>query len=187
MHYRVAEHGRVLATRERGGEVRRVIEAALEQTPSTEEIILDFTDVEIISFSVADEIVGRVLADRAAGVFGDRPILITGANEDVLDPIVRALQRRDVVGALLDGDRIRLLNAPEHLQVTFDAAQLRGEFRASELAADLGIGLPACNNRLKPMLAAGLVIREPGIARSGGREFVYQIATGLRAREIGVA
>ena len=71
--------------------------------------------------------------------------------------------------------------------MTFDAAQLRGEFRASELAADLGIGLPACNNRLKPMLAAGLVIREPGIARSGGREFVYQIATGLRAREIGVA
>jgi len=176
-----------MATRERGGEVRRAIEAALQHAPSSEEIVLDFSDVEIISFSIADEVVGRILADRAAGMLGDRVILLAGANEDVLDPIIRALQRRGILGALLDGDQIRLLNAPEHLQVTFDVARRRGEFRASELAADLGIGLPACNNRLKPLLAAGLVNREPGIARSGGREFVYRIPAGLRARQVGVA
>lgn len=176
--------GRVLSTRERGGEIRRSIEIEVKQMASNDELILNFSGVEIISFSVADEIV-RALVNRIAGLFGERPILVTGANEDVLDPIVRSLQRRDLIGAVLDGDQIHLLNAPEHLQVTFNAAQVRGEFRASELAADLGIGLPACNNRLTVLRGAGLVAREPGIPRSGGHEFAYRIAPGLRVKEVG--
>ncbi|MDO8670534.1 MAG: hypothetical protein Q7O66_03780 [Dehalococcoidia bacterium] len=62
-----------------------------------------------------------------------------------------------------------------HLQITFDAARLRGEFRRAELAADLAIGVPACNNRLKPLLAAGLVTRTEMTPRSGGHEFLYRV------------
>jgi hypothetical protein len=176
-----------MATRGRGAEIRQAIAAAMPSIPTGEAMILDFSGVEIVSFSIGDEVVARVLLDMAAGAFEERPILVANANEDVLDPIVRALQRREVLGAQLDGDRIVLLNAPDHLQATFDAARERGEFRASELAADLGIGLPACNNRLKPLLAAGLLTREPAIARSGGREFVYRVPVSIRSRQAGVA
>jgi hypothetical protein len=175
MRYHVGQHGRVFSTRERGTELRRQIEAALEQVGLGEPLILDFSGVELISFSVADEVVGKLLADRAAGALGDRAIMLAGANEDVLDPIVRSLRRRDVVGAHLEeGGSVRLLAAPVHLQATFEAAQARGKFRSTELAADLGIAVSACNNRLKPLLAAGLLDRE---ARAGGRgrEFVYQV------------
>jgi hypothetical protein len=175
MLYPVAQHGRVFSTRERGAELRRQIEAALEKVGLGEPLILDVAGVELISFSVADEIVGKLLADRAVAKRPGRAILLAGANEDALDPIVRSLRRRDAVGAHLEeGGSIRLLAAPEHLQATFEAAQARGKFRSTELAADLGIAVSACNNRLKPLLAAGLLERE---ARAGGRgrEFVYHV------------
>jgi NurA-like 5'-3' nuclease len=139
-------------------------------------VVLDFGGVQLVSFSFADEFVGRLLAERASGDLGEHAILISNANEDVLAPIEQSLQRRDLITTQFDGNRLRLLNAPDHLQETLDAALVRRTFRTSELAEDLGITVQACNNRLHDLSVTGLLSREESIARAGGRGFIYQIA-----------
>jgi type I restriction enzyme M protein len=69
-----------------------------------------------------------------------------------------------------------LIGGAEHIRDTFAAALARGEFRTPELAADLGITVPALNNRLKPLVDAGVLRREPSIARAGGKEYLYRVA-----------
>jgi hypothetical protein len=156
--------------------LREEIENLADQTPIEESVVLDFAGVDLISYSFADELVSGLLSDRLAGRLGERAVVVTGANEDVLEPIQRSLERRDYVGAYLQSDRVVLLHAPPHLQETFDACQERGEFRTGELAQDLAISVSACNNRLKPLLASGLLARVEATQPSGGREFVYSVS-----------
>lgn len=175
MRYHLAQHGTVFSTRERGADVRDSLEAAVRQVDSADSAILDFTDIELISFSFADEVIGRLLAERAAGNLGAAAIVLTDLGDEVRDAVERSLRRRSLIGVALEGDRLRLLGAPAHLQETFEAALARGEFRTAELAADLKISAPACNNRLKPLVTSGLISREPRSPRSGGREFIYRV------------
>lgn len=177
MRYRLAALGTVFSTRERGAKVRGEIESALRQHEEHEPLVIDFNGVELISFSFADEVVGTSLANLKAGDLGERPILVANANPDVLDPIERSLNRRDLIGGILTEDgSVRIIGEGPHLQLTFDAARRRGEFRTSELASDLGISVGACNNRLKPLLDACLVTRQRTAPQSGGREYIYRVA-----------
>lgn len=132
MRYRISEYGRVLATRERGSEIRLAMESALRSAPINEEIVLDFSGVDIISFSVADEIIGRIVADRDAGLLGECMVLVAEANDDVLDPIVRALRRRQLVGAQSGGVPGRTLYFPTHRQTSNTAARSKGDDHSAE-------------------------------------------------------
>lgn len=181
MRYRLARHGATFATRARGAEVRADIESAVRQTKPDEMILLDFEGVEVISFSFADEVVGHLLADRSHGDLAERAILVTNANEDVVDSIVSSLGRRGLVGARLFGGAIDLLNAPIHLRETFAALRQRGQARTADVAADLGLGLPACNNRLKPLVSAGIVVRTAAVQPTGGREYIYRVVSLAKA------
>lgn len=176
MKYRFASHGRVFATRERGAKVRQEIEALLRSAPPGQSCVLDFAGVEMISFSFADEVVGRLLSDRAAGSYGDRSVLVGGAGEDVRDPISRSLARRELLGAFLEKSEELTLTGPEHLRETFAAAVRLGEFSAPQIAEALRLRLPAANNRLRPLVAAGLLTRRPHIPVHGGHGFVYRLA-----------
>ncbi|MBI3976609.1 MAG: DUF4325 domain-containing protein [Chloroflexi bacterium] len=187
MRYLVVRHGTMFSTRERGAAVRAEIEAAARQATPFEPIVVDFAGVELTGFSFADEVTGRVYLDRMAGQLGNRIVLVANANVDVLDQVERSLDRRQLIGAYVEKGSVRLLGAPEHLQQTFAAARRRGQFRTRDLAADLGISVAACNNRLKPLLEAGLLTRAPGIPRSGGREFVYRVALPQPGHELEVA
>lgn len=175
--YQIGTHGGTFGTRERGAQVRSQIIDYCRGLAPLEPLILDFGGVDLIGYSFADEVVGRLLDDRAGVGLDSRAVLIHGANEDVLEPIIRSLERRGLIGVVLEDDSIRLLGAPAHLQSTLEAARGRRQFTTAELAADLGIGISACNNRLKELLASGILIREPGHHRSGGREFTYQFAS----------
>ena len=176
MRFEFAALGTVFSTRERGAKVRAQIEEALRATSEREPLVLDFQGVQLISFSFADEVVGRLVAARSTGELGDRPILIINAGEEVVHPTASSMERRKLIVACLQPDGIKLIGAAGHIQATFDAATARGEFRTPELAADLGTNVQALNNRLKPLLVAGLLVRQSGIPRSGGREYVYRIA-----------
>ncbi len=167
--------GAYFSTRERGVKVRDEINEALRRT-SEDLLILDFDGVQLISFSFADEVVGRLVSDRASGEMGDVSILIVNANDEVIHPIQSSMERRKLVVASLRPDGIRLIGAPEHVAATFRVAKSRGEFRTPELAADLGITVQAANNRLKQLLACGLLVRRPGIPQAGGKEYVYRVA-----------
>ncbi|TAK33856.1 MAG: DUF4325 domain-containing protein [Chloroflexota bacterium] len=174
MRYQFSEKGTFFSTRQRGDEVRGDIEARLQGLEPNEPLILDFAGVEMISFSFADEVVGRLLESSKAGGLGDRVILLANLNAETSDPIERSLERRELIAAYLDVDgSVRLMCAPQHLEQTFTAVQAHQQFRTPELATELNISVQACNNRLKPLLAAGLLRRKNTTGKSGGRQFVY--------------
>ena len=89
------------------------------------------------------------------------------------------MERRKLIVTHATSQGVEMVGAAEHVQATFEAAQRKGKFRTAELAAELGISVPALNNRLKPLLAAGVLARQPSIPRAGGREYAYRVALPL--------
>jgi hypothetical protein len=175
MRFEFRALGDFFSTRERGTKIRAQIEEALRGIPEDEPLLLDFEGVQLISFSFADEVVGRLVQGRAAGELGERPLLVLHAEDEVLHPIESSMVRRKLIAACDDVHGIRLVGAAKHLQATFDAARARGEFTTHDLADALGIGVPALNNRLKPLIAAGVLTRQPSIPQTGGREYSYRV------------
>ncbi len=176
MRIEFVQWGSYFATRERGAKVRAEIEAALKGVSGSEPLVLDFDRVQMISFSFADEVVGKLVTDRSIGELGERPILVVNAVDEVVHPMASSMERRRLVVACRQLDDIHLIGAPGHVQSTFEAAAAREEFRTTELAAELGITVQALNNRLKSLLAAGVLVRHEAIARTGGREYIYRVA-----------
>lgn len=91
-HYALANHGRTLATRPLGEELRAdLIAKAIDQ----EVVVLDFSDIRSTSHSFADEFVA-CLADEARKNEISFDLTLTGMSEEVERVIKRALERRDV-------------------------------------------------------------------------------------------
>ena len=176
MRFEFRQLGDVFSTRERGAKVRADIAEALREIDQDEPLLLDFEGVQLISFSFADEVVGRFVQDRAAGELGERAIVVLNASDEIVHPVRSSMERRKLIVAHATSRGVELVGAAEHVQATFEAAQRKGEFRTPELAAELGISIPALNNRLKPLLAAGVLARQPAIPRAGGREYAYRTA-----------
>jgi len=90
--YALAEHGRTLATRPLGSELRAQLaeEAAEEQA-----VTLDFSGVLSVSHSFADEFMGKLAEeiDRGEVPFSARFVGVTPEVERV---VRKALERRDV-------------------------------------------------------------------------------------------
>jgi predicted transcriptional regulator len=71
-------------------------------------------------------------------------------------------------------NQYRLLGDAAILADTYAATRRLGDFRAAQLAEELGISLPNANNRLKKLVEAGALYRERGSGpERGGKEFTY--------------
>jgi hypothetical protein len=85
--FRLAGHGRFLATREAGRRARELMERRLAILPNAVGLALDFDGVEAITGAFADEAASVVLAHG-------RRVSVQGANKDVQEAIDRAVRRR---------------------------------------------------------------------------------------------
>lgn len=88
--YTVVERGRTFSTRPRGAELR---ESLLQEMKGAEHVTLDFSGVLSISYSFADEFVGRLeqAADQSQVPFG---LSVIGASDEVQRVIDRARSNR---------------------------------------------------------------------------------------------
>lgn len=86
MRFVVSAHGRALATRPRGKELRELARSA----GARDLLVLDFQDVSHVSYSFVDEFVGQMVADTTV------PVRIENAAPEVLDLVCRSLARRDL-------------------------------------------------------------------------------------------
>jgi hypothetical protein len=89
MVVRLAEHGKTLATRPLAAELRERLDCQKEST-----IELDFEGVLGVSYSFADEFLGR-LGESALDVLGAR-IEVFNASDEVRPVLERAVELRDV-------------------------------------------------------------------------------------------
>ena len=165
------------STRARGLEYRLQLEQVLAAAPPDDVVVVSFKAVKVMTGSFTDEFLGKLLVARAAGLTGRAPVILTDLTEETAEEIDLCLERRKTVAAWVEGNAIRLLGGDDMLKRTFAAGVRRGEFRASDLAPDLGTTPQNVNNRLKRLLQAGALLRARQDPAAGGREFRYRMPT----------
>jgi hypothetical protein len=127
-----------------------------------------------MTIAYADEVIAKLAAERRIYGETDWFFSITNGTPEVVETIEVALERRGLFLVHEVDGQVELLAAPEHLATTFDVAVQLEEFTANELKDELGISLPAANNRIKALTAAGAVIRQRSDPAHGGRQYLYR-------------
>ncbi len=162
---KLAEGGTVLSTREAGRLAADRVQDALDKGSLT----LNFSGVEIATPSFLDEIVTR-LAGLLRGN-KDRFVVVVTTSEDVSESLELVLEKHRMALAKIEDDKLELMGGSAQLKKTLDAAARLGHFSALELAAELELKLPNLHHRLKDLLEAGALAREPdGSAERGKRD-----------------
>lgn len=171
--------GPVAATRERGREVRERLENLLRSAEVGAVVEVDLTGVEAMTVSFADELIGRLMTDRAAGEFEGQAVIIVGKGDDVRETVQAVLERRKTGALYRDqaGSDAEPLAGPPWFRETVSQAQRLGRFSALDLARELDLSPQAANNRLKQLSASGAVVRERTVPVGGGKEYEYRAAS----------
>jgi hypothetical protein len=175
VEYEVTRFGSFLATRDKGAKVREELEHQIRKLPEGETAAISFKGVEAVTISFADEFVGRLFAARASGDIPAVALVVRDVNDEIREALALCLERRGTVAAARRGKGLELLAGDEYLTETYARAQARREFRASDIAGDLGISAQNANNRLKRLVEAGALIRLRTAPEGGGKEFVYRL------------
>lgn len=130
-----------LVTRSTGAAVRGQIEQLLSESHERALTIIDFSQVSMIDFSCADEVVAKLLMRYAADdAPGDAYFLFRGVTEDHSDAIEAVLERHALALALEDGGEVRLMGTiPDDERLAWDAAYALGRATAAEVAHRLGV------------------------------------------------
>jgi hypothetical protein len=164
-----------LLARESGANVCHLLEQRARTFTTDVNLVVDFGGVEAITFSFADEFIGRYLALRVGGLVPDSGVVLDGLGPDPLEEIEAVMRYRELVIVCRTESGPRLLNADEHLRDSYDVALLLGTFSASEFAEQLDISPQNANNRLKRLHSCGAVNRSRARVERGGKEFVYDV------------
>lgn len=165
-----------LVNRRTGEALRRNIEEKLNQAPESTIAYLDFSRVEIIDFSCADEVVAKLVSRLVGGEYGDRYIVLQNFSESHKENIEVALERKRlaVLGKQEDAgcEILGVLN--NYLRETLDFVVKHREVTARQMAEVLHLELNTSGTRLLNLYKARLVVREERTMSPAGRQFVYR-------------
>ncbi len=154
-----------LVTRPTGVAVRREIETMVTGLDSPSLTVIDFSRVDLLDFSCADEVVGKFMDGvRRRAILVDAYVLVRGARDDHLEAIEAVMHRYDlavnvegedgswqVVGPLDDGMRRAL-----------DAVHQCGRVIPADLAVALEQPPAEVTESLNALLARRLVMLDEG-------------------------
>lgn len=171
VHFALADHGRVLATRNAGRKVAARLSELIEEQPS---IVLNFTGVEAVTPPFLDELL-RVMRGALSTQRDGRVIVVTQLDDDVRETLQLILDRHKVSLAEIRDGRVELLTSVPHLAETLEAAQDLGTeyFTAPQLAESLALKLPNANQRLGQLVQAGAIARERDPDAERGKRYRY--------------
>jgi hypothetical protein len=147
---------RHLVTRPTGAAVRTRIEAALSRSDCLT-ALLDFSDIELLDFSCAEEIVAKLLLTQAS----QRPrfVVLRGLRDDQHDAIEQVLtHHRLAVAALLpEGEPVLLGWVSPDARAAFACVCRLGRACAADLARALGWSDSRANEALESLTLHRLV------------------------------
>jgi len=167
----------LLVTREMGKKKKEEICSKLEKASTNEVLIIDFTDIQFIDASCADEIVVRVMARLEANEFPQTYVLfknIADQHNDnidlaltVADKLIMAFSGRKwwMLGTMNQGYRDALRKIVELKETTAREFQKAMDYKTINEAS----------TKLSRLYEKGLIAREPfrESVRGGGRQFRY--------------
>src|SRR5262245_27254113 len=163
-----------LATRDAARRMREDLENQITQQ-QPDEVQIDFTSVQAMTISFADEFIGRIFTSLAAGDIRTGAVILTGLNSENQEAVAICLERRDLIAAAASNGQVTLLGAPSYLLETYLRALHLATFSALHLADELKVTPQNMNNRLKRLAASGALRRERTQSDRGGKEFAYAI------------
>jgi len=163
-----------LVTRPSGQVIRGRIEKKIEAEKNGEVIALDFSEIGIIDYSCADEIVAKLISRLWGNEYGDRYIILTGLNENQKENIEVALERKDlaVIARMKDGKEILLGNLNNYLRETLEVVITKDRIRTKDLSEIMNLEANTSGTRLLNLHKKRLVMRNEEI-KDGGRIWVY--------------
>lgn len=128
-----------LVTRPTGAAVRAQIQALVGTDPGRSLTVIDFTHVQMIDFSCADEVVAKLLLPYSHGeAAGDAYFIFRGLTEDHWDAVEAVLERHGL--ALLaeeSGDAAPRGVLSAEARAAWDAVRSLGSATAADVAARL--------------------------------------------------
>jgi hypothetical protein len=150
-----------LVTRPSGQAVRERIERDIEKEPEGMVIALDFSNIGVIDYSCADEIVAKLVSRLLSGEYGDRYLVLTGLNENQQENIEVALERKGlpVVAETREGRRVVLGNLNNYLKDTLDFVSANKKATAKDLAEARKLEANTSGTRLLNLFKKRLVKR----------------------------
>jgi len=150
-----------LVTRPTGAAVRTQIERLLDDARERTLTVIDFSQVSMIDFSCADEVVAKLLMRYSAD---DSPqdayFLFRGVNDDHRDAIESVLQRHGLAMALEQDDGVSLIGVLSDLERrAWNTAYERGPMSAVDIAMAIGAGSDETRDALDELVRRRLVMR----------------------------
>lgn len=165
-----------LVTRNTGVKVRERLAGILGAAEDGLVLDLDFTNVGIVDFSCADEVLAILLSRLIAREYGLKYICLSGLNEHQKENIQVALERKKLalLNAGQDGawDIVGVLNP--YLVETLNFVMAKGKVTAREMADELIMELNTSGTRLLNLFNKRMVARVEDVITEGGRRFTYR-------------
>lgn len=172
--FSVVQLGEFPATRGLGQEGRARLDDLLAEREDID-LTIDFTGVQVMNISFADEFLGKFLASHDFSAKGTT-LKVTGLNADNHFSVIVCLDRRATQAVILEPDGECVLAGDKMLAETFMRALALQKFKANDLADAMSLTAQNANNRLKRLTQVGAV-RKTQVTGSphGGREYMYEV------------
>lgn len=151
-----------LLTRQTGRAVRLSIERQLAERSGPVLTVLDFSDVAIIDFSCADEVVAKLAQDHAGREASrERYFLFVGMDEHHVDPVESSLRRRTlaVAAELASGASCLLGDVGARSREVWKLVCRNGGVRPDVVATELKLPSGDAGGVLRRLYERRLVLR----------------------------
>ena len=127
-----------LVTRPTGAAVRTEIERAIAEVGGRTITVIDFSQVMLLDFSCADEIVAKLMLRACAGCEVEEYFLFLGLGERHLDAVEQVLERqRLAIVAVMDGTASLVGDVDGPTRAVWEALRDAGPSDVATLAATL--------------------------------------------------
>ncbi len=166
-----------LVTRPTGKEVRRHLEDQMENLDEKTAFVLSFTNIGIIDYSCADEILAKLSGRMKQGEYPESFLLLDGLDESNIENIEVALKQKDLclLGRREGKDRWEEIGKlDQYLADVLELIKEREQLTAKELADELTLEHNTASTRLGNLHNIRLVVRKQGPIEEGGRQYVYR-------------
>ncbi len=166
-----------LVTRDTGKLIREAIESKIQTEPEGTIVVLDFSNVGIIDFSCAEEVIAKMIARLMSREYGDKYLLLSNLTQNQEENIHAALQGKRLLAMSLKGTEkpkyLGVLNP--YLMDTLELVLEKKSITARELADLTQVEINTASTKLLNLYKARLVLRERvSLAEGGGRQYVYK-------------
>lgn len=163
-----------LVTRPTGAAVRGQIELLLGETAERGLTVIDFSQVSMIDFSCADEVIAKLLirySDESRP--HDAYFLFRGVTEHHWDAIEAVLERHGLALAIEQEDGVQLMGVLSEVERrAWDAAYRLGRVDANDVAAEIDTSVVVAQETLETLAQRRLVMCADGeyvaIGRTNG-------------------